>query len=138
MNNGDLIVAEARRWIGVRWRHQGRSRAGVDCIGLCLCVVEGATGAAFDVPATYARRPSGASLQAGPAAVLDTVRSGFGQCGDIALFSEAGQRVHVGILAEKDGVQTVLHAHARRRAVVEEPLAIFGPVASLYRLKEGY
>jgi cell wall-associated NlpC family hydrolase len=31
---GADVVAEARQWIGVRYRHQGRSRDGVDCIGL--------------------------------------------------------------------------------------------------------
>lgn len=136
MNSGDLIMAEARRWIGVRWRHQGRSRSGVDCIGLCLCTVEAATGAVFAAPVTYSRRPSGPALQQALTAALDRVQSGSGRCGDIALFSEAGQRVHVGILAEKDGLQTVIHAHARRRSVVEEPLEIFGPVSGLYRMKE--
>ncbi len=136
MNKGELIVAEARRWIGVRWRHQGRSRAGVDCIGLCLCALEAGAGATFDAPATYARRPSGRLLQAALAAALDPVQSGSGQAGDIALFSEAGQRVHVGILASKEGVQTVIHAHARRRAVVEEPLDVFGSAARIYRMKE--
>lgn len=35
---GADIVAEARTWIGVPFRHQGRSREGVDCIGLPVCV----------------------------------------------------------------------------------------------------
>ena len=76
MNRGDLIVAEARRWIGVRWRHQGRSRSGVDCIGLCLCAVEAATGTAFSAPATYSRRPAGSALQQALAAALDRVQNG--------------------------------------------------------------
>jgi cell wall-associated NlpC family hydrolase len=32
------MVNEARTWIGVPFRHQGRSRLGVDCIGLIICV----------------------------------------------------------------------------------------------------
>ncbi len=32
------LVNEARTWIGVPFRHQGRSRMGVDCIGLVVCV----------------------------------------------------------------------------------------------------
>lgn len=32
------VVREARSWLGVRWRHQGRSRAGVDCGGLVVMV----------------------------------------------------------------------------------------------------
>ena len=34
----DQIVAEARSWIGVPWRHQGRNRSGVDCVGLAIAV----------------------------------------------------------------------------------------------------
>jgi cell wall-associated NlpC family hydrolase len=32
------VIAEARSWLGVPWVHQGRSRAGVDCLGLLLGV----------------------------------------------------------------------------------------------------
>lgn len=34
------FVAEARTWLGVPFLHQGRSRKGVDCIGLFICVGE--------------------------------------------------------------------------------------------------
>lgn len=33
---GADFVAAARSFEGVKWRHQGRSRAGVDCIGLVV------------------------------------------------------------------------------------------------------
>ena len=32
------VVAAARGWIGVPYLHQGRSRSGIDCIGLVLQV----------------------------------------------------------------------------------------------------
>lgn len=33
----EQIIAEARSWVGVRYRHRGRSRRrGVDCVGLIL------------------------------------------------------------------------------------------------------
>lgn len=32
------IVQIARSWVGVPFQHQGRTRFGVDCIGLVLCV----------------------------------------------------------------------------------------------------
>ncbi|MBL4907867.1 MAG: hypothetical protein JKX94_10480 [Sneathiella sp.] len=57
------------------------------------------------------------------------------QQGDIALFRDSGFPVHLGFLALKKGVQTVLHAHARRRKVIEEPLAVFGSPFALYRMK---
>ncbi len=35
---GADVVRVARGFIGVRYRHQGRSRDGVDCVGLPICV----------------------------------------------------------------------------------------------------
>ena len=32
----DDVIAAARSWVGVPYLHQGRSRSGVDCIGLVL------------------------------------------------------------------------------------------------------
>lgn len=32
------VIAEARLWIGIPFMHQGRSRRGVDCIGLIIAV----------------------------------------------------------------------------------------------------
>ena len=34
----DAIIAAARAWLGVPWRHQGRTRQGVDCAGLVVLV----------------------------------------------------------------------------------------------------
>lgn len=34
----EQVVAEARSWIGVKWRHQGRNRSGIDCGGLVVRV----------------------------------------------------------------------------------------------------
>jgi cell wall-associated NlpC family hydrolase len=32
------VVAAAREWIGVPFRHQGRNRAGIDCVGLPIVI----------------------------------------------------------------------------------------------------
>lgn len=34
----DEVIAEARSWVGVPFMHQGRSRQGVDCVGLAIVV----------------------------------------------------------------------------------------------------
>ncbi len=39
------IQAEARQWLGVRYRKQGRSRRGIDCLGIPVMI-----GRRFDVP----------------------------------------------------------------------------------------
>ena len=61
---GADVVTEARRWLGVPYVHQGRTRYGVDCIGLVICVrhaVE-AWPAALREVRNYARRPADALL----------------------------------------------------------------------------
>jgi len=34
----EQVVAEARTWLGILFKHQGRSRSSVDCIGFPWCV----------------------------------------------------------------------------------------------------
>jgi len=137
MTEGDLMVAEARKWLGVRWRHQGRSRrTGVDCVGLCLMVARGLGVTVADIT-TYPRRHDGSLLRL----YLDQRLTATGryqpQQGDVALFRDNGFAVHVGFIgAGAAGALTVIHAHARRRQVIEEDLSTFGVPIALYKLKE--
>jgi len=54
------IVEEARTWVGVPFRHQGRSRQGIDCIGLpiMICRELGLLPKDFET-STYGRLPTG-------------------------------------------------------------------------------
>lgn len=54
MTRDELFVDHARKYLGVPWRHQGRSRGGLDCVGL---VVLAARDCGLDAPlaATYGR-----------------------------------------------------------------------------------
>jgi cell wall-associated NlpC family hydrolase len=54
------VIAEARRWVGVPFRHQGRSERGIDCVGLPIVVCQslGLLDQRSDV-ANYDRLPSG-------------------------------------------------------------------------------
>lgn len=56
----DAVIAEARSYLGVPFRHQGRSRQGIDCVGLPIVVGQslGLFSPHFEV-ATYGRLPSG-------------------------------------------------------------------------------
>lgn len=59
------LVSEARSWLGVRYVHQGRSRFGVDCIGLVICVrsaLERWTEAELE-PRNYRRLPADGLLE---------------------------------------------------------------------------
>jgi cell wall-associated NlpC family hydrolase len=120
------VVAAARTWIGATWHHQGRSEHGVDCVGLVVMVcrsvgLAGYTDAA-DV-ASYPREPKAADfvgyfLKGGGTRVpiLDALP------GDLLLFREQRYPCHVAILASDPRGATIIHAHATRRAVLEEAM----------------
>lgn len=59
----EAFVAECRKFLGVRWLHQGRSANGVDCVGL---LVVPATALGILTPeqdvANYPRQPDGEQL----------------------------------------------------------------------------
>jgi cell wall-associated NlpC family hydrolase len=54
------VVAEARSWVGVPFLHQGRSRRGIDCVGLPVVIAMslGLVPRTFDTGA-YGRLPTG-------------------------------------------------------------------------------
>ena len=55
-----VVIDEARGWVGVPFRHQGRSYSGIDCVGLPIVVGRalGHIPPAFDT-AVYGRLPTG-------------------------------------------------------------------------------
>lgn len=55
------LLAEILTWQGVPWHHQGRTRAGVDCVGLIVAALA-AQGVAAQVPANYHTSAVGALL----------------------------------------------------------------------------
>jgi len=115
------IVTIARSYIGVRFRHQGRNRAGIDCVGLLVCVAKELNVKYYDQTA-YKRRTNGSEFIAKFRAagfkekhILDR------QVGDILVIEEDKSPCHVAILANKSHGETIIHAFASRRQVVEEP-----------------
>ena len=117
----DAFVAAARSFVGVPWRHLGRSHTGVDCIGLVLLAAR-EVGVDLPDPVPYAREPQGTRLLEGilgHAARVSEVRAG-----DVLLFRMGLYGGHVGIASVHPawGVPACLHAYAPRRQVVEQPM----------------
>jgi cell wall-associated NlpC family hydrolase len=130
------IIGEARRWIGVRWCHQGRDRQrGVDCAGLLIRVADHFNLGLIDRRA-YGRRQDGRYLVRDLHQQLKYISLSLYKGGDIGLFTDQGFPLHVGFLTGPDQGDGVIHAHARRRQVVEEPLAQFGRPVAIFRLPE--
>ncbi|MGS4947765.1 hypothetical protein ACVDG3_20000 [Meridianimarinicoccus sp. RP-17] len=113
-------VAEARSWIGVPFRHQGRSRRGVDCVGLLVQI-----GRALDVPhddvTGYTRRAQGMGFLEHFRAHLTEIALTDAGPGDVAVFIEHLYPCHTGLLSDLHGVPHLIHAHAGRGQVMEEP-----------------
>lgn len=115
------IVDAARGWIGVRWRHQGRGRDGIDCVGLLVMV--GRDLGVSDADETgYRRAPEGQGFPARLTPHMSPIRVTEAGPGDVLVFRDPLYPCHVGIRAARDGVATVIHAHVGRRVVQEEPL----------------
>ena len=57
MLTADSFIAAARTYIGVPWQHQGRSRHGIDCVGLLVCVAHDLGIPVDDGGPNYEREP---------------------------------------------------------------------------------
>lgn len=118
MDNLD-IVTEARSWIDVRWRHQGRSREdGIDCAGLVIVVAKAVRDSTFD-KTDYPRQASDETMLKLCAQYLQRVRPNDMQPGDLAVFGFDNQR-HIAIVGDYVfGGLSLIHAYAPSRKVVE-------------------
>lgn len=107
------IVIAARSFLGTRWHHQGRNRAGIDCIGLVVAVAHelGLLGE-LDTP-NYGRIPDGRTLRAGLDLYLQPTPTY--QTGDVLLMRFETDPQHVGIVSDIG----IIHAYAQMRKVVE-------------------
>lgn len=117
----DAVVNEARRWDGVRWVHQGRTEHGIDCVGLIVVVCRALGIWDYDV-ADYPRDPDGTFMAHFFKAGGTRIPILSVQRGDLLLYRGGVFACHVAFVSERQGVQTLIHAHASRRKVVEEPL----------------
>ena len=115
----ETIVAAARSWVGVRYRHQGRSRKkGVDCAGLIACVGRDTGAASYDT-LRYHRFPTSGDF-------YPVFEEGGGilkplsarKPGDIVTIRVHGITCHLGILTYNNHW---VHAFAVQRKVFEQP-----------------
>lgn len=118
MPTGDDIVNAARKYIGVRWLHQGRNRInGLDCVGLLVVVAQDLGLSNYDFKA-YQRHPVGGNFLDHFDLNLKRVDPRFETGGDITIFKESAYPYHTGFLTNQG---TLVHSSIRRKSVVEEP-----------------
>jgi cell wall-associated NlpC family hydrolase len=114
------VVVEARRWLGVPWRHQGRTRAGVDCAGLVVMVAHALDLSRYDYRG-YSRRAHGQAFVEHFQLTMESLRVAEAAAGDVLVFADHAYPCHCGFLTGKWDQPHLLHAHATRRKVIEEP-----------------
>ncbi|MDX2095657.1 MAG: NlpC/P60 family protein [Alphaproteobacteria bacterium] len=121
------LIACARQFIGVRFAHQGRTKAGLDCLGLLILTaqtlglqVAGEEVAALDVP-HYGTRPDVLLLKEKlDTHLLPVARTALRE-GDVVLLKVQGVPQHLALLADypMPGELAMIHAYAPARQVVE-------------------
>jgi cell wall-associated NlpC family hydrolase len=129
-----VVIDCARSLVGTPYRHQGRTRSAVDCIGLLVVVAVELKlfDPAYLIPANYSPRPVDGLLEKHVLEVCELTDEPLP--GGIALFRWARQAppAHCAVLG--DG--TILHAYKTVGHVVEHGLRGKWParVHSFYRL----
>lgn len=122
------MAQQVRSWIGTPWLHQGRTRAGVDCVGLILAAAAelGVARAAGLKIADYGRQANNHRLQD----LCDThlaqrslqdLRPGL-----VALMRFDVYPQHVGVLGDYPhaaGELSLIHSYQQAGRVVEHRLA---------------
>lgn len=108
----DACIAEARSYIGVKWRHRGRSRFAIDCIGLLVRACA-AGGIQMRDRIDYGREPWKDGLER-------EMREHFGEPvddmrpGDVVLmrWDERPEPCHVGIIGSDPYGLTLIHSYS--------------------------
>ena len=105
------VVDQARSYLGVPWRHQGRTRHGIDCVGLIVRVAHDLGLSGYDETG-YARLARGRSLIAALEAHCRKVTDP--QPGDVVCFRYDSNPQHVGMLTDHPGGGLgLIHANAK-------------------------
>lgn len=115
------IEAEALTWLDVPWRHQGRNRRGIDCVGLVVKVAQGLELMSYDCQG-YVRTTRQSEFVLHFKAFLKQKPVIARKKGDILLIRDETYAGHSAILSELYGKEAIIHSFAGRRKVVHELL----------------
>lgn len=130
------VVSKAREWLGVPFLHQGRTRNGVDCIGLAIKVAHQLDLTDFD-DTRYGRRPSGKRMKRLLRAHCLPLPFSQVEAGDLLHFATDTDPLHVALITRVDP-HYVIHAAREFGEVVEQRLdaVMLRKLRGCYRLPE--
>ena len=133
------LISECRTYLGVPWKHQGRSRKGVDCVGFLLLALKHLSIETIETKG-YSRHPDGVKLKE----IMDSqpsfekVNSPYKR-GDIVLLRIRKEPQHVALLTESGTAELgMIHSfNGGEKKVVEHDFAEYWrqKIVSVYRLK---
>lgn len=115
----EQIIAQARKYINVRWVHQGRSRElGLDCVGLLVVTAHDLGLSTYDFR-EYQPHPVGGDFLSHFEMNLVRIRPADELAGDILIFKqhESMYPFHCAFLT---GDATIVHSSLKRRKAVED------------------
>lgn len=120
MATREQVVAEAKEWIGTRWKHQGKLKGvGCDCAGLIIGVGLNAQAMTIDFDGWVAKAVEGYSMRPNPKTMLLAlnhwmirIRKDEAGAGDVVYRSYGGDPQHLGILTGlmRDPSSGIIHA----------------------------
>lgn len=116
------IITEALTWRGTKWRHQGRTKRGIDCAGLLLNV--GNHLGLMDYHCSNYPRNTNRDHFINHFKIFGIQRTlGERKSGDMLLFRDGIYACHCGILDVcEDGKEYIIHAYQIRENTVREML----------------
>lgn len=114
------IVTASRHYLGCPYHHQGRVRAGIDCIGLAIAVCHDLGLGDFNFQA-YSREPDGVTLVAEIEKVCTPIQQY--QPGDLLIFKIRKYPQHCGIVTELADSLGLIHAYQSIGKVAEHAFA---------------
>lgn len=121
----EAFVTAARSYVGCPWLHMGRTRRGIDCVGIIINAGLECGLHQYDDEIYYTRKSSGQDLLAPFRAHMIEMplnRHVFTRFkpADLLIFKDKYYPQHVGILATRRGKPSLIHASIVHRKVHEE------------------
>lgn len=116
------IIEIARSWLGAPYRHQGRSRAGCDCIAPVIDIAD-ELGMVYDQYGNYGRLPAGHKLyHYFKSYMIELPQKGY-RPADVLLMTWKKEPHHAAVVVTmNDGELGVVHCHSKVGKVVEHRL----------------
>lgn len=133
----DRVIEEARRWVGVPFRHAGRDRLGIDCVGLPLILLRFLHYTDFE-DTDYSRSVNPERMRREIELFCVKIEEGFenAQTADLFFFNIMGATQHIGVYTGKKD-NTLIHAYESVGRVVEHIMnqKWINRIDTVYRLK---